>query len=200
MKVVIVILCGLLLGTFASQPYFWSPEAVAKCHKEREEYILLRSFWNGDSYTTANEIIPGLWVGSICAASDEQFLQTNNIGLVVSMAQEWPISGHMSGVNFIHVPGLGDSNDEDQELVRSSFETASSLITEYMKRTSSEKSVLIYCNMGISRSVSAAIYHLMATRTGSFDDYLKLVQSKRQVARPNSLYAMILSEYERKEL
>lgn len=45
--------------------------------------------------------------------------------------------------------------------------------------------VLLHCAMGVSRSVSVVVYHLMIRETKEYKDVLASIQSKRSIAQPN---------------
>lgn len=206
-------------GTLETRVYQpMSPERLQQCHDERADWIA-RHFPHVP-YNAADEIVPGLWVGSVCAARNASFLSEHGIGLALSVANEWNFDGQYGSTRYVYVPGLQDSVDEDGNQVLSTFLNAARQIREFkwgndmtdasvyatylfMRDFEREHrwsprqfqmtfarpaAVLVYCNMGVSRSVAVAMAYLRLH--SEFDP--ALVRKKRPVARPNALYMEVL--------
>lgn len=182
----------------AQRPPTWTRAELNACHAERT--VASIHWGNPLHYRIADQVTPRIWVGSVCAALDVAFLRVNNIGLVISMASEWPFSGtnaHGGDIQYMHAP-LHDTLHEDLYHMIESFKLASDAVLAHIetkKNGAQGGNVLIYCNMGISRSVSATIYTLMVMdKEGrhSFADHLKTVKDVRPIANPNSHYRYTL--------
>lgn len=198
-----------LADTSKQEPTPWSSDAVRECQEERRTYS---SKWGASAtYRPADEITPAIWLGNICAAMDQKFLDEHNIGLVVGMAREWPFEGiSPSGVRYVHIP-LDDSSDEEHGAVMESLESAYRHISEHIRAQESEhgdaalyRRVLVYCNMGISRSTTAVLYTVVKMTNDAFkfvstdgasvyDIWWNMVRNARPIARPNSQYRDILT-------
>ena len=178
-----------------ADPLDWTAEDIYQCQAGRTNRVRRDCWGDPDTYRRADEIRPGLWLGNICAAVDNAFLRENKIGLVLSMAAEWPINSSRTEIIYDHVD-LYDSGSEDTSLVLLLLESIFRTIDDH---TSS--GVLVYCNIGVSRSTTAMIYTLVqmdkkdGTLKSTYAEYLAHVQARRPVARPNSQYRAILTQY-----
>jgi len=175
------------------------PEQITQCHEER-----LARLPAGTEYHMADELVPGVWVGSVCASRDELFLRENQISLALSVADEWPVeginvyTGH-EGTLYWHLIGLlDDPTHENEAHVLALVQRAVVAIQDWRQHDPwAAASVLIYCNMGVSRSVTVALAYLMLDR-GFYRQYMRnkdpltLAQEKRPVANPNWLYRQVL--------
>jgi len=175
------------------------PEHITQCHEER-----LARFPAGTEYHMADELVPGVWVGSVCASRNETFLREKQISLALSVANEWNVegmnlyTGH-EGTLYFHIAGLlDDPAREKEEQVLTLLQDAVVVIQYWREHEPwAAGSVLIYCNMGVSRSVTVALAYLMldpgfARQYSRNKDPLYLAQQKRPVANPNWLYRQVL--------
>jgi hypothetical protein len=159
-----------------------------ECHQLRYERARdMRWPWPLDHYHMADEVATRIWVGSVCAAMDTDFLKERNISLVISMADEWRFTGTREGITYMSAPDLHDSSSDDPSLLLQRLEEV------YTRVTADSRHVLIYCNMGISRSATAAIYTIMRSERNTFESVLDSVQMKRPIISPNALYRSILA-------
>lgn len=141
-------------------------------------------------YNDADLITPNLFLGNVCAAHNDFWLEMNEITMVISVAREWsflPYHGTRE-IKFFHFL-LDDSINEDGESVRNVLKEVARLIDSVRN-----EKVLVHCNMGISRSASVVLYYLMEyeMRGISYTTLEKFVKSKRPVTKPNPLYRRIL--------
>jgi predicted protein tyrosine phosphatase len=189
-----------VLATTTSTP-FLPTRVLEECHRERSEDVDSGRFGNVPFYNPADQITPMLWVGSVCAATNRTFLEENGIALVISMASEWPFTGNFDGIAFKSVP-LHDSIYEDENETLDALRLTASIIESYTSNPT-PPGVLVYCNMGISRSVTAIIYTMIYLDNSDsersarlpFATYLEVVRAKRPIARPNQLYQRILTAF-----
>lgn len=169
------------------------PQFIQQCHDERAVHPLA----SGNIYNDADQINSFIWLGNVCASRNESFLRENNIGLALSVADEWSIDGYWESglfrINYMYVPGLRDSPYEKLGNVVGSVAFALKIINEQKKR---DGNILIYCNMGISRSttiVAAALLEEMC-----FDNFygvLEMLRERRPSIGdgPNSVYKEALN-------
>ncbi|CAG8769285.1 16571_t:CDS:2, partial [Cetraspora pellucida] len=59
-----------------------------------------------------------------------------------------------------------------------------------------DKSVLVHCEMGISRSPTVVIAYIMRSQKKSLKDALAFVKEKRSVTRPNTGFYEQLKKFE----
>ncbi len=180
---VLLVLCFVALAVAVPVTMF-SPEEVLACHAERG--LRVQAWWTKQGYEMADEILPNLWLGSVCAARDPVFLAQHNISVALSMASEWSLEGAYNGTDFYQVSGLGDSVNEDSDDARYAI-LKGVRVLRIMHQWRPERPVLVFCNMGVSRSASVVMAYLIQEGLNA-----SLVQERRPVAQPNALYQKVL--------
>ena len=134
-----------------------------------------------------------LFLSSEEFASDKRFLKDNNIGAIVCVMIEQPKllnDPEVSNINFLHIP----INDFLEESISNHFETCNDFINCQIKQN---KSVLVHCKMGISRSATIITAYLMKTRNMTLKNALDYVTSKRNYVCPNFGFHLQLHNYEK---
>ena len=154
-----------------------------------------------DPYTDADLIIPGLYLGNVCAAHNDSWLDENGITMVISVANEWsklPYKG-VRDVQF-HYFDLDDSTLVDALYASKTFITIADIIHNERQRSNATHptAILVHCNMGVSRSTSALMAYgqkYLKPKIG-YTQMLSLVKVRRPVAKPNGLFTLILKRYD----
>ncbi len=219
----------------------WSDEEIKKCHENRKQ-----AFSSTKPYNNADEIIPHLWIGNICTAANDTFLFEERISIVINMASEWDFlelgwRSYKSLMTpfryYIRDPpndakrkettlgiSIGNLKDglKDKDVLEH-LKEASRLIKSFIEY---DLNVLVVCNVGKSRSVTAVIHYLMNLKklygfailtdpdyvnlvnkaipvndyttslSHVYDIFLQFIKKKRPVAQPNILYEHILKGLE----
>lgn len=193
----------------AGDGILWTEAEVAACHARRADRLTdvfgigpIGLFFTAPAvqllvgpYAMADEIVPQLWLGSTCAAHSRRFLCAHKIGLAVSMAAEWADAGRVvvgggnQTVTFAHVVGLTDSVSEAAATVLAALLDGARRVDAH-RRAHPAEGVLVYCNMGISRSASAVAMYLIQRGLDP-----ALVSAARPWAQPNDLYLRVLDAY-----
>lgn len=144
-------------------------------------------FVDSGEYTHASEIVPGLWIGSACAAADPLWLEDHNIGLVVSVAREHDRTRLPSLLRTVlehrHYPLDDGVVEEPAEFLALLDEAAASLDT--WRRAHPRQAVLVHCNLGISRSTSLVARYLAHALNVSTRRAIGLIQVQRPIAAPH---------------
>lgn len=155
-------------------------------------------------YNDADEILPGVWLGNVCAATNSSFLKENNIRRVIDVT--W--HSDVDHPRRVHVDKV-EMQDGEQDVIYYTGDTIAhnlnsmSLIKNKLVDAESYihacthplcGGVLVHCRMGISRSSSIIIYHLMQHHRFSYDDALFVVKKMRPVVRPNPIFENFLRE------
>jgi len=142
----------------------------------------------------ANEIIPRLWLGSVKASMDEDFIIRNNIVVVFNCTKNLPFSP-MIPIKY-RVPV--DDNLEEEEIRNMelwSTEIAYKLISEYIQG----KTILVHCMAGMQRSAASVAFMLIAYYKIRALDAMKFIKSKRMVAfHPSANFGRSIDYFDKK--
>ncbi len=147
-----------------------------------------------DVYNDADLIEERLYLGNVCAAHNNTWLKLNNITLTVSMALERASScektkGLMREVSF----SLDDGEADENEVI-GILNKASDIIEKHMG-IPQNGNILVYCNMGISRSTSVVLAFLSRKyKYKTQNELLQIIQSHRAVVKPHSFFRHLLSK------
>lgn len=143
-----------------------------------------------DFFPQASEIIPGLFVADLYTATSPAVVKELEITHVVSVVQK-PDWRYPRNIKHLCVP-VEDRTDED--LLRYLDYTVP-WIRDALARKNGR--VLVHCVWGMSRSASVVVAYLIAARSMSLDEALRIVRGRRRIARPNSGFMEQLKVYER---
>jgi protein-tyrosine phosphatase len=125
----------------------------------------------------ANEIVPGLWQGSIPPRGN--VLARYGFDVVVLAASEFQFPASLfEGVTVIHAP----NDDHGSPLTREQLDTAISAAKEVATRVKDGQKVLSTCAQGVNRSglISALALHFVYGWNG--DHCIGVVRRKRKLS------------------
>jgi len=128
-----------------------------------------------------------LFLGDMFNANNEKELLEKNITCVICVAEDITIRLNEPNIK-IYTYNLQDTYDCDISLY---FDEIGALIE-------SEKTVLVNCAAGISRSSTIVIAYLMKYHGLKLKEALVGVRDKRNIICPNKRFLKYLYEYERK--
>lgn len=168
------------------------------------------------AYSQKAEIIPstilplndkegGLFLGGFRSVMNAEFLKDLKVKYIVNTAKGLEIFGpkYLESVkkakDELKVTIL-DLNWEDHNhfiIPDNDVITSCRFIHEAIK---SGNSVLVHCAQGKSRSSTAVIAYLMATRNMKSQEALQFVQSNRKMAQPNPRFMQRLQEFEKSSI
>jgi atypical dual specificity phosphatase len=139
-----------------------------------------------------SQVDPNLYVGACWNASNIEELKRANVGFVLSVAAEFPkaIQSLPSQIGFKHYSLFDNRESLLPKAVRAAYDI------KQLKDTGAI--TLVHCAQGRSRSVSVALVYLMIEYQWPYEQALRHVVSKRNIARPNSSYASQLPAIEKK--
>ncbi len=141
----------------------------------------------------ASLIESGLWLGNVCAAADEEWLARHNVTCVINMAVEWCALRSTPTVHRSCL-ALDDSVTLDEAATAHMLQHGADLVAHAHLL---EQTVLVHCNMGVSRSAAVVLRYLLDRNPRlTYDDALALVQYARPIARPNALFESLLNSRE----
>lgn len=124
-------------------------------------------------------ITPNLYLSGNLVASNMQQLKENNINTVVNCAGTICKNYFESEFDYITL-FLADGQGED---ISSLF---LDILDSMNRRISHQKSVLIHCQQGVSRSATMVIMYLMWKTNQPYEKVFAMVKEKRNVVSPNT--------------
>ncbi len=174
--------------------YKESDRGLARKSVEQQEDCLLEEglFFVIDTKPDdlAQEVLPGLFIGSQEVASNFSELGKHGIKAILNVAVG--VSQiHYQNVDYKSMP-IFDLPDFD---IRACFEEALDFITRSMEKCP----VLVHCNAGISRSATIIAAYLIREKEMTFSEALKLIKDARPAARPNEGFIKQLVSYEKEQ-
>lgn len=122
-----------------------------------------------------------IFLGNYLDAQNEEFLNQNQIDLVINVAVEIPKPNYKYVNPWYYKYRLYDI-PEQNILHYSKF--VYDLIEEFLSK--SNKNILIHCRAGISRSASLLIAYLMKKNHWNLDQAYWFVKRKRDIIQPNT--------------
>jgi protein-tyrosine phosphatase len=186
--VLVQILFSLLFLTNTHKSVTGTLVTEEQCHAIRVESEAWKPV--GEStYNDADLIIDQIYLGNVCAAHNSTWLIEKNISAVFNIAVEWSDTRY-EGVKLVSLP-LDDLTSLDERETRRAINKVTHLLISY-KEENANASILIHCNMGISRSATVLIRYLQLVHDMSYREALLYVKARRGVAKPNHLFKKIL--------
>ncbi|CAJ1959243.1 unnamed protein product [Cylindrotheca closterium] len=158
-----------------------------------------------------DEIIPGLWLGSKHVRIDlKDYISTCFTHVVDASNRQLPELS--SSIPVFHVK-LTDSAfsqlplEEVSDFIHSALKSDRHAVvakdetqqhdTGVPTSITKKANVLVHCNQGVSRSAALVMAYLIKTHGFSLKEAFFHVQSKREVAQPNTGFMKQLIEFER---
>jgi len=139
-------------------------------------------------YQSTNKITPNLYLGDAKIARSKYFLENNNIHGIINATTNEP-NAYPESYEYLRI----NINDEPSEQIRSFFQD----IFEFIRRHHSlGHSVLVHCQMGISRSATLVIAYLMIDGHKTLGEAFQQVKGVRQQIDPNDGFIRQLRELE----
>lgn len=143
-------------------------------------------------YYPAQEIQPGLWIGSKQDSQNPEFMRKHNIGLVVNATRSIPFI-NVPGVEQYRIPVDDATNENDTML--SHWPVVVRAIDTVLQRG---KSVLVHCHAGIQRSASTVAAYLMYKYKMSADNAIAAIKSRKpETFWPVPTFSTALKNYEK---
>ena len=144
----------------------------------------------------ADEVLPGLWLGSRYAALNPDYLKEKRIRAVFNCTKDIPFDTSIPRQYRVPV----DDNLQEEEirnLEHWSYEIVYK-ITHEMRRAQKEgTAVLVHCAAGMQRSAASVAMYLIATQKMSTDQAILFLRKKRSIAfRPAANFEKSIRGFE----
>ena len=147
---------------------FYEPSKTANISKKP---------FSKSEYRDANEIIDNLWVGNVRSALDKEFIENNNIKLIVNLSKDIGFID-IDGITKVRVPIHDNLSRESDEGMIENFDNAYNIID---KTLGEGDGVLIHCWAGMQRSASLCALYLMKKNRKSFAEVKGQIRNKRSI-------------------
>jgi protein-tyrosine phosphatase len=129
----------------------------------------------------ADEIVPGLWLGSRYASLDGEYMKARNITTVFNCTKDIPF--HDSILRRYRVPVHDNLEDEEiKNLEIWAYEIVYKITTELRKTQKEGGAVLVHCAAGMQRSAACCAMYLIAAYRMSADEAMETIKKKRKIA------------------
>lgn len=125
----------------------------------------------------ADEIIPGIWIGSHKAALNKSWLSDHRIACVFNCTKD--IAFHPSVANKYRVPVDDNLKEEEiRNLELWSYEIVYKMINEYKKG----QPILVHCAAGMQRSAASVAMFLITLKNMKPQEAIDYIRSRRPIA------------------
>lgn len=148
------------------------------------------------AFDLAHAITPRLFLGSLTAAEDIDFLSKHNVVGVVSCVGKQPQAVFAaSALKLAHHAFFVE--DGAEEPIHAHFDAAHAFIADTLSRHPDGGAVLVHCMAGVSRSATVVASFLMRACGLRAHEAVRHVQSRREIASPNEGFLAQLVAYEK---
>jgi hypothetical protein len=129
----------------------------------------------------ADEVVPGLWLGSRYAAQNADYMKERRIRAVFNCTKDIPFDTSIP--RQYRVP-VDDSLQEPdiRNLELWSYEIVYKIAHEMRRAEADGTAVLVHCAAGMQRSAASVAMYLIATKGMTADQAVTYIRSKRSIA------------------
>ena len=145
----------------------------------------------------ADEVVPGLWLGSRYAALNPEYLKEKRIAAVFNCTKDIPFEPVVRRQYRVPV----DDNLQEAEIRNLelwSYEVVYKIMAEHRRATAEGGAVLVHCAAGMQRSAASVAMYLIATQRMTTDQAIEYIRSKRSIAfRPSANFEQSMRGFEK---
>jgi len=125
----------------------------------------------------ADEIIPGLWLGSRIAALDPRWIGEKGIKSIFNCTKDIPILPTIPRQYRVPV----DDNLQEQE-IRNLELWSYEIVYKIMREYKTGEPILVHCAAGMQRSAASIAMFLIVAKNMTPDDAIRYIQQRRPIA------------------
>lgn len=144
----------------------------------------------------ADEVVPGLWLGSRYAALNPDYLKEKRISAVFNCTKDIPFESVVRRQYRVPV----DDNLQEAEIRNLelwSYEVVYKIMSEHRRAAAEGTGVLVHCAAGMQRSAASVAMYLIATQRMTTDQAITFIRSKRSIAfRPSANFEKSMRGFE----
>ena len=126
--------------------------------------------------STANEIIPNLWLGN--SSDSQQIPWINQFDIIINCTKDLPFSSQNSNCKNVRIPI--DDNLEMIE-IENMYNCLGPIIDYIHVQLLKGKKIFVHCFAGVQRSATVIVGYLTKYTPLSLDECIKAVASKRSI-------------------
>ena len=173
----------------ASRSFVFNSRTIGMA-QEAADKLLREDFDAGPS--SYNEIIPGLFLGNLTAATDIDWLKETKINYILTVDScplPRKIQEFLPNLNIKYI----QVTDMPREDLLTHFGDSYEFIDHALE---SNSNILVHCYFGVSRSATLVIAYLMRKNEKSFCDTFEMIKEIRRFVGPNAGFQAQLKLYE----
>jgi hypothetical protein len=145
----------------------------------------------------ADEILPGLWLGSRYAALNTEYLKEHRIRAVFNCTKDLPFDTSIPRQYRVPV----DDNLQEPEIRNLelwSYEIVYKIAHEMRRANTDGTAVLVHCAAGMQRSAASVAMYLIAVKDITTDEAIEFIRSRREIAfRPSANFEDSIRGFEK---
>ena len=145
----------------------------------------------------ADEILPGLWLGSRYAALNPEYLKERRIRAVFNCTKDLPFDTSIPRQYRVPV----DDNLQEPEIRNLelwSYEIVYKIAHEMRRANTDGTAVLVHCAAGMQRSAASVAMYLIAVKDITTDEAIEFIRSRREIAfRPSANFEDSIRGFEK---
>lgn len=134
------------------------------------------------------EVVPGLYIGSVGAATNRKALEENNISHVICAAAGIAPVFSSAGIQYL----LLELEDYPSADITRYLDVSSQYINNALKY---HGNVLVHCFAGRSRSAAIVAAYLIRYHQMTFEEAIQAIKSKKRNIRPNKGFCYQLESF-----
>lgn len=146
-----------------------------------------RSLLDNTNIFEADEILPGLYIGSFHSVYDKKKLKSNGITRVISVIEGF-VPPYPNDFEYLVINAIDNHNSN----LIYNFEITNRFINDAFENC---EKVLVHCMAGRSRSATIVAAYMIDTFGINVDTTLKLIKTQRPIVEPNLNYKRQLRDY-----
>jgi len=130
--------------------------------------------------TSADEILPGLWIGNKAASTDRDFLQKHRVTAVFNCTKNLIFDSTVK--HQYRVPL--DDNLEPEEIRNMELwapEISYKIAAEMRRTKAAGEAVLVHCHAGMQRSAGSVALYLIAMKGHTADEAMAFIKKRRPI-------------------